>query len=99
MVNTLRTARKVRGVTTSNRTFNTRVREPWNPRIKHILNAIDHHTALYLDTQNPWHEYQASVLRAYLISLKLWISEEERGRQYNITNDYIDDDNDIRPCT
>jgi hypothetical protein len=33
---------------TERRTFNTPIREPWNPIIYSLLKAIDNHMALYL---------------------------------------------------
>jgi hypothetical protein len=55
------------------RTWNTPVREPWNPVIKHCLNAVDEHMRLYLQTYDPWHLAQAEVLRTYTLELKKWI--------------------------
>ena len=60
------------------RTWNTPVREPWNPVIKQCLNAIDYHIDLYLKTNHVWHLYQAERLREYLHELKNWILSEER---------------------
>ena len=59
------------------RTWNTPVREPWNPIIKHCLNAIDYHIDLYLKTNDIWHLDQADRLRKYLHDLKNWILREE----------------------
>lgn len=60
------------------RTWNTPLREPWNPVIKQCLNAIDHHMALYLKTKDFRHLTQAAALREYVANLKEWIHEQER---------------------
>jgi hypothetical protein len=59
------------------RTWNTPIRDPWNPIIKHCLNAIDYHIDLFVQTHDPWHFCQAQKLRDYLKDLKNWITEEE----------------------
>lgn len=59
------------------REWNTPLREPWNPVIKHCLNAIDKHIALYIQTQDPWHFCQAEKLRQYVQDLKTWIHSQE----------------------
>lgn len=59
------------------RTWNTPLREPWNPVIKACLNAIDYHVAFYLVTGNMWHMHQAAVLREYVSELKTWIQTQE----------------------
>ena len=59
------------------RTWNTPLREPWNPVIKSCLNAIDQHIALYIETGDPWHFCQAEKLRQYLSELKTWIHTQE----------------------
>jgi hypothetical protein len=59
------------------RTWNTPIREPWNPVIKHCLNAVDYHIDLFVQTHDPWHFCQAQKLRDYLKDLKNWITEEE----------------------
>ena len=66
------------------RTFNTPIREPWNPVIHQTLKAIDNHTNKYLQTQDSWHLEKADMLRAYLHELKTWIHKEE-GKQTNGT--------------
>ena len=65
------------------RTWNNPVREPWNPVIKHCLNAVDHHVRLYLQDGNEWHLEQAEILRKYILSLKKWIhaTEGKSGRE------------------
>lgn len=63
----------------SNRTFNTPIREPWNPKIHNILKAIDLHTELYLKTNDPFHLSQAKILREYLHNLKKWIHQKEKS--------------------
>lgn len=59
------------------RTWNTPVREPWNPVIKQCLNAVDEHMRLYFETRDPWHLSQAEVLRTYALELKKWIHATE----------------------
>jgi len=59
------------------RTWNTSLREPWNPVIKACLNAIDCHTDLYMKTGNSWHLTQAQALRDYINNLKTWIIRQE----------------------
>jgi hypothetical protein len=59
------------------RTYNTEVREPWNPVIKTCLDAVDRHMSLYLDTGSTIHLKQAELLRAYVRGLKEWVRSEE----------------------
>jgi hypothetical protein len=59
------------------RTFNTPIREPWNPKIHNILKAIDLHTEIYLQTKDKFHDDSAKLLRSYVHSLKTWILSEE----------------------
>lgn len=59
------------------RTWNTPLREPWNPVIKHCLNAIDEHVRLYLSTGDVWHLHQSQALREYVATLKQWIHSQE----------------------
>lgn len=59
------------------RTWNTPLREPWNPVIKHCLNAVDEHVRLYLSTQDLWHLQQSEALRNYVMELKKWIHKQE----------------------
>lgn len=61
------------------RSWNTPLREPWNPVIKQCLNAIDYHTAHYLVSGEMWHEKQAQILREYVGSLKQWIRNQEEN--------------------
>ncbi len=56
------------------------MREPWNPVIKHCLNAIDYHIDLYIKTGHIWHLDQAETLRVYLLELKNWITQQEKLR-------------------
>ena len=63
----------------ANREWNTPIREPWNPVIKHVLHGVDHHVRLYLATGDVWHLKQASLLRGYVVALKEWINQQERG--------------------
>jgi hypothetical protein len=60
-----------------NRTWNTPIREPWNPVIKQCLAAIDLHISLYIQTDDPWHYCSANRLRQYVEELKDWIVEQE----------------------
>lgn len=59
------------------RTWNSPIREPWNPVIRNILQAIDTHNQLYFKTGNPWHLQKAQELRFYVIELKEWIASNE----------------------
>lgn len=59
------------------RTWNTEVRAPWNPVIKHCLIAIDLHMALYLESHDTIHLTQANSLREYVRVLKTWILHQE----------------------
>ena len=65
------------GGVTERRTWNNPTREPWNPVIKACLNAIDHHTRMYLDSKNRWHLDRAQTLREYVSELKDWIHDCE----------------------
>lgn len=60
------------------RTWNTPVREPWNPVIHQCLKGIDEHTRLHLITGDPFHAVMAEGLRQYLHALKTWIHSQER---------------------
>lgn len=64
----------------SQRTFNTVVREAWNPCIHHVLKAIDLHNECYFKDRNSWHLDQADRLRSYLVDLKTWIKGQEAAR-------------------
>jgi hypothetical protein len=59
------------------REFNTEERAPWNAPIHKILQAIDNHTRLYMETGDIWHEEQAQILRKYVKDLKVWIHKQE----------------------
>jgi hypothetical protein len=59
------------------RSWNTPLREPWNPVIKQCLNAIDYHTAHYIAGKGEWHSRQAQILREYVGNLKQWIRNQE----------------------
>ena len=61
------------------RTFNTKSRECWNKPIHQILQAIDNHTRLHLETGDSWHEEQAQILRKYVKDLKVFIHKQEEG--------------------
>jgi hypothetical protein len=63
---------------TERRTFNTPLREPWNPIVYQCLRAVDCHNAQYFLTGNAWHLEQSELLRQYVRSLKDWIREEEK---------------------
>jgi hypothetical protein len=60
------------------REFNTPHREKWNKPIHQILQAIDNHTRLYLETGDCWHEEQAQLLRKYVKDLKVFIHTQEQ---------------------
>ena len=59
------------------REWNTPIREPWNPLIKQVLNAIDRHELLYRQTGSGWHAAKAQELRWYISELKDWIHCQE----------------------
>jgi hypothetical protein len=59
------------------REWNTPIREPWNPLIKELLNAIDRHERLYRQYGNGWHAAKAQDLRWYVAELKDWIHCQE----------------------
>lgn len=59
------------------REWNTPIREPWNPLIKELLNAIDRHERLYRQDGNGWHAAKAQDLRWYVAELKDWIHCQE----------------------
>ena len=64
---------------TERRTFNTPLREPWNPIVYQCLRAVDCHNSQYFLTGNAWHLEQSELLRQYVRSLKDWIREEEKN--------------------
>jgi hypothetical protein len=64
---------------TERRTFNTPLREPWNPIVYQCLRAVDCHNTQYFLTGNAWHLKQAELLRHYVRGLKDWIREEEKS--------------------
>jgi len=49
----------------------------WNILDHKILQAIDNHTRLFLETGDFWHQEQADILRKYIKDLKVWIHKEE----------------------
>jgi hypothetical protein len=59
------------------RTFNTPLREPLNPIIHRLLQAIDWHNAQYFKDHNQWHLEKAVIIRQYVTELKAWVYEEE----------------------
>ena len=59
------------------RTWNNPTRKPWNPVIKHCLNAVDEHVRLHLLTGDNWHLERAQTLREYVAELKNWIHNIE----------------------
>ena len=58
---------------TERRTFNTPIREPWNPIIYSLLKAIDNHMAIYFRHRDSWHLKKAAMLREYVHELKAYI--------------------------
>jgi hypothetical protein len=60
------------------RDFNTPQREPWNPKIKNILETIDLHTKMHLEGGDNFHWEQAKILRKYIFDLKTWIHSQEK---------------------
>lgn len=67
----------MKNIFSDKRSWNTPLREPWNPVIKQCLSAIDKHVALYLQTGDIWHMKRAQVLREYVNDLKSWIHMQE----------------------
>lgn len=59
------------------RTFNTPIRERWNPFIYHCLKAVDYHNELYFKSKDPWHLEKAQEIRDQLHELKTWIHRKE----------------------
>jgi hypothetical protein len=59
------------------RTWDSPVREPWNPIIHHLLKAVDTHNRLYFQTCDEWHLQKAREMRAYVVELKNWIKNQE----------------------
>lgn len=59
------------------RTWNTPIREPWNPIIAQLLKAVDEHTRQHLRTGSQWHAAKAEQLRCYSRELKDWIHWQE----------------------
>lgn len=59
------------------RTFNTPLREPLNPIIYRLLQAIDWHNSRYFTSGDKWHLEKAAILRSYLIELKSWVRHQE----------------------
>ena len=59
------------------RTWDSPVREPWNPIIHHLLKAVDTHNRLYFQTCDEWHLQKAREMRAYVVELKDWIKNQE----------------------
>jgi len=64
-------------VTNPRRTWSTEVRDPWNGKIHNILQAIDLHVRLYLQTGEEIHLELADVLRKYVFALKEYIHRAE----------------------
>jgi len=60
------------------RTWDTPVREGWNPIIHHMLKAIDSHNRIYFRTGDNWHLLKAEELRRYVVELKDWIKDQEK---------------------
>jgi hypothetical protein len=63
------------------RTWNTPIREPWNPVVHQLLKAVDEHGRMFRATGDPFHAREAEQLRQYLHRLKTWIHacEAEAG--------------------
>jgi hypothetical protein len=59
------------------RTWDSPVRQPWNPVIYHLLKAVDTHNQLYFRTSDPWHLQKANEARIYVKELKDWIKSQE----------------------
>lgn len=58
------------------RDYEPATRKPWQDPIKHIVRAIDQHTALHLATGDLWHATQAQRLREYVAELKEWLTQQ-----------------------
>ncbi len=65
------------GTVSERRTWNSPVREPWNPIIHHLLKAVDTHNRLYFETCDEWHLQKAREMCAYVVELKNWIKDQE----------------------
>ena len=61
------------------RTFNTPLREPLNPIIHRLLQAVDWHNSQYFKDNNPWHLQKADIIRQYVRELKAWVYEQEKN--------------------
>jgi len=68
---------ETKSTSSDRRSWNTPTREPWNPIIKHCLNAVDLHVDMYLKTHDKRHMDQADLLREYVANLKDWIQDIE----------------------
>jgi len=60
------------------RTFNTPLREPLNPIIHRLLQAVDWHNSQYFKDGNLWHLEKADIIRQYVRELKAWVYEQEK---------------------
>lgn len=61
------------------RTFNTPLREPLNPIIHRLLQAVDWHNTQYFKDGNIWHLEKADIIRQYVRELKAWVYEQEEN--------------------
>lgn len=61
------------------RTFNTPLREPLNPIIHRLLQAVDWHNTQYFKDGNIWHLEKADIIRQYVRELKAWVYEQEKN--------------------
>lgn len=61
------------------RTFNTPLREPLNPIIHRLLQAVDWHNSQYFKDGNIWHLEKADIIRQYVRELKAWVYEQEKN--------------------
>jgi hypothetical protein len=59
------------------REWDSPIRNPWNPKIKSILDTIDIHTQMHLESGDNFHWLQAEILRKYILELKSWIHSQE----------------------
>lgn len=64
-------------MSTERRTWNSPVREPWNPYIHQSLMAVDRHVTLYCQTGDQRHLEMAQLIRQHTDCLKMWIHETE----------------------
>jgi glycerophosphoryl diester phosphodiesterase len=65
-------------MTEPRRTYNPKSRAIWADPIRFLVQAVDNHTKLYLETGDPWHEEKARDLRKYINELKTHLIKNEQ---------------------